>query len=205
MTSQTARPADMTDAPQALPDLRAPLFAAQEWLAGLIEGVRPEQLDHPTPCTEFDVAGLLSHLYGVADRTVAVGEGRDPVSVPAYVDALPENLAGAFRERTAAARRAWSDDASLGRTVEAPWGPAPAALVAGVYLSEHLTHGWDLAVATGQPCEADPQLAGIALGVMRRALPAEGREDFPFAEPVTPAADAGPTEQLANWTGRTRP
>ena len=65
---------------------------------------------------------------------------------------------------------------------------------------------------TGAPVTADTVFRAasitkmfVALGVMRRALPAEGREDFPFAEPVTPAADAGPTEQLANWTGRTRP
>lgn len=90
--------------------------------------------------------------------------------------------------------------------VTAPFGTLPGAAALGAYLSEHVAHGWDLAVATGQPSEGDPDLAEIALQAMTAALPAEQRGgQIPFAAPVKPAADTGPTERLANWTGRARP
>ncbi|WP_158068521.1 hypothetical protein [Serinicoccus sp. CUA-874] len=43
------------------------------------------------------------------------------------------------------------------------------------------------------------------LPMIKEFLPAETRpEDWiPFDAPVQPASDAGPTERLANWLGRT--
>src|SRR4051794_40745996 len=42
-----------------------PVYArATEQAAALIRTVRPEQLDGPTPCTEFDVRALLGHVVG---------------------------------------------------------------------------------------------------------------------------------------------
>lgn len=90
----------------------------------------------------------------------------------------------------------------MGRLVEAPFGRVPGAVVLGVHLAENLTHGWDLATATGQDPEAEPGLVGPAYATMRQILPPEGREGFPFDPPVEPAAGAGPTERLANWCGR---
>lgn len=185
-----------------LPDLRQAVASAQEWVAGLAAGVRPDQLDLATPCTDFDVEALLKHLFGVADRLVAMGAGRPADSVPPSVSVLPSDVVETYRARVEEGRRAWSDPASLGRLVEAPFGRVPGAVVLGVYLAENLTHGWDLATATGQDPEADPALVGPAHATMLRALPAEGRDGFPFAAAVEPAADAGPTERLANWSGR---
>jgi uncharacterized protein (TIGR03086 family) len=188
---------------QALPDLRDAVHAAQAWVARLVEGVRPEQLGNATPCTDFDVEALVKHLFGVANRLVAMGAGHPADSVPPTIPALPDDVVGAYRARVEQGRQAWADPAALGRTVEAPFGRAPGAVVLGAYLAENLTHGWDLARATGQDPEADPELVGPAYATMLRALPAQGRDDtFPFDPPVEPAADAGPTERLANWSGR---
>lgn len=186
------------------PDHRSSVFAAQEWVAGLVDQLASDQYALPTPCREFDVRTLLGHLYGVADRLIAMGHGWPAESVPAQVGSLPNDVAGGLRARIDEARNLWADEASLTRLLEVPWGQAPGAMVLGVYLAENVTHGWDLAMATGQDPEADPELAGIALQVMTKALPADGREDFPFDNPVEPAPEAGPTERLANWMGRGR-
>ncbi len=192
-----------TVAPEpSLPDLRDAVTSAQQWVAGLVASVRPDQLTGATPCTDFAVEDLLKHVLGVANRLVALGAGHPAESVPATVPALPDDLVGSYLARVEEGRRAWSDPASLGRLLEVPWGHAPGAVVLGVYLAENLTHGWDLAVATGQDPEADPAPVAPAYATMQRALPASGREGFPFDPPVIPAADAGPTERLANWSGR---
>lgn len=184
-------------------DLRPFLAQAQDWVAGLIDGVRPDQLDRPTPCPEFDVRALVGHLYTGAGRVRRIGEGSDPMVEPHVVTDLPDDLAGGYRDRIRAARAAWADDATLTRTVRVPWGEVPGVLALGGYLTETLTHGWDLARATGQPSEAAPELAERALVAARHAVPEEPRGGhIPFGPPVAAASDAGPTERLANWLGR---
>jgi uncharacterized protein (TIGR03086 family) len=187
---------------QAPTDLRPAVHAAQLWVADLLDAVEPDQLSGRTPCTDFDVEALVKHLFGVAGRLAAMGAGRPAESVPPSVAALPTDVVAGYRDRVEQGRAAWADPASLGRLVEAPFGRVPGAVVLGVYLAENLTHGWDLATATGQHPEADPALVAPAYATMRRVLPPEGREGFPFDPPVEPAADAGPTERLANWSGR---
>jgi uncharacterized protein (TIGR03086 family) len=96
----------------------------------------------------------------------------------------------------------WSDDTILDRPVTVPWGSVPGRAAIWGYLNETLVHGWDLAVATGQEAEADPDLAETVLAVVRRVIPAEPRGGhMPFAAVVEPAPGAGPTERLANWSG----
>ncbi|WP_052466055.1 DinB family protein [Mobilicoccus massiliensis] len=70
---------------------------------------------------------------------------------------------------------------------------------------EVLAHGWDLTVGTGQSGEAPAEVAEAGLRAAQAGLPAQPRgmeHGMPFDPVVEPAADAGPTERLANWTGR---
>jgi len=191
-----------------LPDPRPAHRAAQEWFAGLVDNLRPGDFDRATPCTEFDVRQLCGHVVAAIDRATAIGstgtfEGTSIEGPDVADDAWPEAFAAAFERELAV----WGDDAVLGATVTVPWGQSPAAAALGVYTCELLVHGWDLAVATGQPVEADPALAAPMVERVRAFLPAGHRREagIPFAEPVEPAPGAGPTEQLANWYGHARP
>jgi uncharacterized protein (TIGR03086 family) len=69
--------------------------------------------------------------------------------------------------------------------------------------STSVGHGWDLARATGQPAELDPELATWVLAISQRILPPEPRGgELPFG-PVVPAPPGtGPYTQLAAWLGR---
>lgn len=184
-------------------DPRVALARTQQWVAELLTGVTPDQLGRPTPCAEFDVGQLVQHLYGVADRVEAMGHGRPAASVPAFVDALPTELAAGYRERAERSQAAWADDAALTRVAVAPFGPLPGAQILGVYVSEQLTHGWDLAVATGQPAEAAPELAELGERSIRPVLdPLPRGGVVPFGPAVEPAPGAGATERLAAYLGR---
>ncbi len=180
-----------------------PLFrAALDRVADLIEGTAPDRFDAPTPCPEFDVNSLIGHIVGTVDRGRVIGEGGDPLTVPDIVTDSEDWIATL---RAAADRywTVWDDDAMLDTPVTAPWGTFPGRAAILIALNEALVHGWDLAVATGQSAEADPELAAAALGIMQVALPAEPRGGpIPFGAVVESAADAGPTERLANWSGR---
>jgi uncharacterized protein (TIGR03086 family) len=180
-----------------------PLYrTAQDWVVGLIEAVEPSQLDDPTPCPDWDVRTLISHLVGTVDRARAIGQGIPPFTVPSIVVGLSDaGLADAFRESVDKLWPVWDDDDSLTRMVEVPWGTVPGAAALLGYVREALVHGWDLAVATGQSPEADPAVASAALAAATAFLPADAREFTPFGLPVPSSVEAGPTEQLANWLG----
>lgn len=186
-----------------LPDFRPDLDAAHTWVAGLIDAVRPDQLDSPTPCTEYDVRGLLEHVCALPAKVTAVAEGDNPRDRPTQVDIDPGSVADDYRRGARTAMDHWSDDALLSTTLTAPWGPAPGALAVGGFVMETVTHGWDLAVATGQDPEADPALAATSQAIAEQALGDAPRgPDLPFGERVDPPADAGPTTRLAAFLGR---
>lgn len=186
---------------QQLVDNRDNLNRARAWVTELLGNVEPGQLSDPTPCSGYDVRALIEHLYAVVGKTIGMAQGHAAVDLPSSVPADADDLAGGHARLVEQASAAWADDASLATIVEAPFGRVPAAVMISAFVGETLTHGWDLAVATGQDAEADADLAEGALAGAQRVLPG-GREDLPFDEPVPPAAAAGLTERLANFMGR---
>lgn len=184
-----------------------PLYRdALAWTTDLIAAVKPDQLDLPTPCAEFDVRTLLGHLIATVERARVIGEGGDPGSIPLVIDTIDDDgYLDAYKSSTDRMWSVWHDDTLLDAEVTPPWGTVPGRAAIGGYLNETLVHGWDLAVATEQKDEADPTLAEAALGMARKMIPASPRGGFiPFAEVVHSTPGAGPTERLANWSGHSR-
>jgi uncharacterized protein (TIGR03086 family) len=169
----------------------------------IIAAVRPDQLGLATPCPEFDVRALLSHIVGSANRTAIIGEGGVLSPEQSRVDGVSDDgWTEAFRAAATRARAAWQDAATLDAEFAVPWGKVPGRIALSGYVQEILMHGWDLAKATGQPTELDPELAGWVLDIARRILPAAPREGAPFGPVVPVDADAGVYAQLAGWLGR---
>jgi len=170
----------------------------------VVAAVTPPQLALPTPCTEYDVRALLSHMVGGLNRIALVGEGADALAVPPVADGVRDDgWLAAYQAARARVTAAWADDARLDAMVEVPWGKVPGRIALSGYVQEILAHGWDLAKATGQPTEGDPELATWVLAISRRILPPEPRGgQIPFG-PVVPAPpDSGSYAQLAAWLGR---
>ncbi len=170
----------------------------------IVAAVSPAQFALPTPCTEYDVRALLSHIVGGLTRIALVGEGADALARPARADDVRDDgWLAAYRAAETRATAAWADDATLDALVEVPWGKVPGRFALAGYVQEILAHGWDLAKATGQPTEGDPELAEWALAGARRILPAENRGgEVPFGPVVEAPPEAGPYAQLAAWLGR---
>jgi uncharacterized protein (TIGR03086 family) len=183
-----------------LVDPRRVYLGATAWVTSLLGALREDQSTLSTPCDEFDVRTLSSHLVGTVGRIIAIAELGSPDSVSPLA---PEHDAGTFAGLAERAQRAWGDDALLDKPVTGPWGKVPGRFAVWGYTNEALVHGWDLAVATGQPSEADPALVEPTASVMRGFLTADARvPGVSFSAVVEPRAEAGPTERLANWSGR---
>ena len=170
----------------------------------IVAAVSAAQLARPTPCPEYDVRALLSHIVGGLNRVAIMGEGGAALARPARADGVPDDgWPAAYRAAAARAVAAWADDARLDALVEVPWGQVPGRFAIAGYGQEILTHGWDLAKATAQETEGDPELARWALAGMRRVLPPEPRGgEIPFGPVVEVSPDAGPYAQLAAYLGR---
>jgi len=186
-----------------LPDLRPQLVSAQDWVASLLDNVTADQWGDPTPCSEFDVRALTEHIFALEERVRRLAEVGHVDDAPERIPFSTQDAGARLRKDAASAMEPWADDARLEAMIRGPWGTSPWAVAIAIYVSEHLTHGWDLARATGQPSEADPEIATAVLAMMQKNLPAEPRGGpIPFASVVASAEDAGPTERLANWLGR---
>ncbi|MFI8259980.1 TIGR03086 family metal-binding protein [Streptomyces sp. NPDC085665] len=195
---------DTTDTTDAPFDPRLDLAAAVDLAGRTLAAVRPEQYDAPTPCEEFDVRRLSSHLVGVVRRISVIGRGEDPFSVPSFADELADGAwAEAWEPGARELAQVWADPGILGRRLRLPMGEMPGAAAAAVYTHELTVHTWDLAQATGQHPDWDPALIERVIGVVRRALPAETRGGrIPFAEVVTVDPDAPAIDRLVAWAGR---
>ncbi|ANP49628.1 uncharacterized protein (TIGR03086 family) [Streptomyces griseochromogenes] len=184
-----------------------PVYArATEQAAELIGTVRPEQLDGPTPCAEFDVRTLLSHIVGGTLRIAVVGEGGDGLAVHPFAEGVRDDgWAAAYEEVRLRVLKAWEPDERMTSPVRVPWGEAPGHAALSGYVMELVTHTWDLAEALGHPLELDPEAAEFALATARQVLPDSLPRDAgtPFAARRRAPEGADVHEQLAAWLGRT--
>ncbi|MEV7595071.1 TIGR03086 family metal-binding protein [Streptomyces sp. NPDC089922] len=193
-----------TDAVPSSVDPRTDLAAAVALAGRTLSAVRPGQYDAPTPCEEFDVRRLSSHLVAVVRRIAVIGRGEDPFSVPSFADEIADGgWAAAWGPGAREVAEVWADPGVLGRQLRLPMGVLPGTAAAAVYTHELTVHTWDLARATGQDPAWDPALIERVIAVVRRALPAEPRGGrIPFGDVVEVDPQAPAIDRLVAWTGR---
>lgn len=176
--------------------------------ARLVDGVRPGQMDLPTPCAGWDVRALLAHMVGGNMLWARLAQEGVMVRRPAHgggpiPDLLGDDPADAYRRSAAALQAAWQDPALLDRTFEIPIGVLPGRAAFHVRLVETVVHAWDLARATGKHPAFDPEVVETASQFSRSHLPGDRPPGAPFAPPVTVADDLPAIDLLAAELGRT--
>lgn len=131
----------------------------------VVEGVKSDQLDAPTPCTDFDLRGLLNHLTGAA-KVMASGVATGEID-PSLLgdDLLGDDPASAFRQAAKELLDAWSEPGVLERNVRVPFGEVPGTAAVNFSAVEIYAHTIDAAVATGQEDILDPGVAESTLAV----------------------------------------
>lgn len=191
---------------QTLPDTR-PLFrSALAQIAPLVDALTIADLDRPTPCSEWTVRDLLSHLVAVEDRIVHIAGGGKPFEVPTMVEGVADtDWSDAWRTRVAPLEDALADDALLSREWVHPAGVMPGFQAIAIYASELAVHAWDLARALSRDAELNQDVAAAVVGPITGALPSEPRGaeiGIPFGPVVPVAEDAPPYARLVGWVGR---
>jgi uncharacterized protein (TIGR03086 family) len=169
---------------------------AQATFAGVLVNVTSDQLSLPTPCDEWDVQALIEHVIAGNQRVVMRAGGQ--------VAPLSEDLGTAHRSSAEAAQDTFAGPEALTRTYQLPIGEIPGTTFIELRTSDLLVHAWDLAIATGQPTDLDPELAEYVLGfttqmMNRPGLRGGGR---PYGE-EQPSRDERPAaDRVAAFLGR---
>jgi uncharacterized protein (TIGR03086 family) len=147
LTGMTSSSSTRTD----LLDLGAPAAT----VAALAAQLPDDQLDARTPCGGTDVAGLLAHLLGlsVAFRDAAAKIDGPTTRTPptSAAPVLPDDWREQLPRRLEELAAAWRDPAAWQGMTVAGGIEMPGEVMGVVANDELVLHGWDLAVATGQP------------------------------------------------------
>jgi uncharacterized protein (TIGR03086 family) len=175
-------------------------------MARILADVPDGALRDPTPCPEFTVAELVSHVDGFA-RAFAAAARKDLGPLTAAPPGVTAELPDGWREEAAGhlaeLGEAWlAEDAWDGMT-QAGSVDLPAAVAARVALDELVVHAWDLATATGQRYIVDAdEVAAVEATVQTFRGGNDGAIPGLFGPVVEVPADAPPLDRLLGLTGR---
>jgi uncharacterized protein (TIGR03086 family) len=146
---------------------------------------------------------VINHLIGSQSFFSAAAAGTPPAGP---TDPAAGDFVAAYDEETKKAVAALGADGVMSKTLTLPFGQMPGAAVAGLAATDTFVHGWDLAKATGQSTDLEPQLAAGLLTAARGAI----QPGFRGADGVSPfgaeqeAPDgASEADRLAAFLGRT--
>lgn len=181
------------------------LGPAAAQVARLADGVRDDQLGAATPCTDWSVTDLLNHLL-MLTAAFAAAARKTPFAAdaPEFSGQLSGGWQAELSERLDTLVAAWREPAAWQGEAEAGDVRMPAEAMGVVALDELLLHGWDLAMATGQPFDADPTSVQACLG-FAASMSAAGQEASRegLYGPVVPVpAEAADLDRLLGFAGR---
>jgi uncharacterized protein (TIGR03086 family) len=144
----------------------------------LVERARPADMARPTPCADWTLHGLITHMtaqhYGFA--AAAGGDGDLARWRPRRLGSDP---AADYRASAEAVLAAFSADGVLDRRFPLPEfaaGPDfPARQAVSFHLVDYVVHSWDVARTLGLPVHFTRELLDTALQVAQAVPDGEAR------------------------------
>lgn len=175
------------------------LERAVSYTLGSVAAVTTELLSVPTPCTAWNLRGLLDHLIDSLD---ALCEGLDAEHICADPVAAPAtDPVAAFRANAARLVGACSAAGRGGSVVTVLDRSLTTRTVAIAGAIEVAVHGWDVARACGPARPIPGALAGELLRCGPLVVTACARDEL-FAPAVTVSDGDSPSDRLVGYLGR---
>lgn len=180
------------------------LGPAADGMRRLLAGLDDARLDAPTPSRDTTVGDLVDHVGSLtlaftaaARKETGDAAGQPPVPAaanlePGWRDRIGRDLDGLVA--------AWSDPSAWDGFTRIGGVDLPGEVCGLVALDELLVHGWDLAVASGQPFDAsDAEVLAATAFVANFDAPRDGT----LFGPVVAVPDGAPAlDRLLSLTGR---
>jgi uncharacterized protein (TIGR03086 family) len=169
---------------------------AIEIFQDVLANVTQDQWSNSTPCAEWDVTALVDHVV-TGNAWVQTVAGRQAAPVP------PGNARAAFAISAAAAHDVFNAPDGLDRTYDLPFGQVPGSVFVTMRTNDLFTHAWDLAKATGQSTDLDPEFAAGVLAANKDRVTDALRGPGNMFGDIQPCADDRPVaDKAAAFLGR---
>ena len=180
------------------------LGPAAHRVVDLLANVDEQQLGQPTPCPDMTVGDLADHIgtFAIAFAAKATKSQDNVSGRPPRPDAT--HLESGWRDRIArdldTLAVVWREPSAWEGMTTAGGFEMPSEVAGVVALDELVMHGWDLAIATGQPFDAsDEEIAAATALVTDLSAPRDGSLFGPI---VVVPDDATPLDRLLGLGGR---
>ena len=194
--------------PVDLATIRSRHARAVALTSDVVANLKPDDLDRATPCVEWTLADLLSHMI-VQHRGFAAAASGTPTALDAWA---PQPLsADPVSEYTAAADAvvaAYLDDAVADRQIWLPElsekRPFSAVDALTFQFIDDVVHAWDVARSLDIPLHVDDDLTDAALAVALAVPNSPDRRGpgFAFGAALPAAPDSGPLDRALAALGR---
>lgn len=192
--------------------LLAHLISAERDFSDRLRAVRPDQWAEATPCSEWTVRELVSHMVQanlIYTLLLQGGSGEQFLTIRER-DTLGSDPVAAFESAAAECLTAFGEPHRLDRIVDYPFGPVPGRQLVGLLLADTVVHTWDLARASGLDDQLTAQLVEWVLANIEWIF--RGVSDSPIASPNShryfaapaefPPSPASPQDSLLHLMGR---
>jgi uncharacterized protein (TIGR03086 family) len=150
---------------------------------------------------------VLNHVTGGAEMfAICVRDGSVPDETLGEImtgDRLGDDYKASFHKAADAANASFALPGAMDRIVKLPFGEMPAGMALNIAIFDVTTHAWDLAKATGQSTELDPELAAVAYEVAQGMLNDDLRNAGLFGPAIEVTDDLPAADRLAAFAGRT--
>lgn len=167
----------------------------------LVSGITDEQWEATTPCAKWNVRQLVTHTAGVMANFRNGALNQPVVGDPDEFD-LGDDVAATFASLVTGNVDAWSERGELESIVHLGENEFPGEVAITINMLDAYVHGWDIAQATGQDAQLDPELCAALLGFSQQAIPVAPREGDRFLDVVAVPDDAATPDQLLAYLGR---
>ncbi|MFI6685490.1 TIGR03086 family metal-binding protein [Streptomyces sp. NPDC050485] len=171
--------------------------------ARIARGVTPGQLTGPTPCSDWDVRGLVNHWVLYTSHGLEHRALRKPLpdELTARDFTADPDWARQYAAQLDRAVAAWADPATWEGEIDLGGSAMAAAEIASMLVEELVMHSWDVARATGQELRISEESAAFVLRVV------EGNAEIyrqyqGFADAVELPAGATTVERALAVSGR---
>ncbi len=163
----------------------------------------PGGRDHPqmmtsTPCSEYTVGDLVDHVDQVARGATPLArrdaDGLDVIDTALHAAHRDPGWRDHVSGHVRALGEAWDDTSVWRGAGNVPGSDLSNEMWGRIALTELVVHGWDLAVATGQPVELDDPTLQARLDHVADSSPtppSPGCGVRRWTSPPTPSSSAG--------------
>lgn len=171
----------------------------------LVRSVGAGQWNDPTPCSEWNVRALVSHVHGETLWVPELFGGKTITEVGDRLDGdlLGEDPVATWERSMGEGIDSISKPDAMTRIVHLSFGDVPGEEYARQLFGDFVIHGWDLAKAIGVDDTLDATWVEMLYATFK-PMESELRSYGMYGDTVTPAADADLQTKLLAVVGRAR-